>query len=81
MEQRDQPRKDERLVVTLDGRDKSGHGFMQNAIASNISKSGALLSGITKQVRSGDLIWVEHRGKKKLPEPSSAPASALECCL
>jgi hypothetical protein len=64
MEQRDQPRKEERLVVIIDGRDKSGHSFTQNAVASNLSKSGALLSGITKQVRSGDLIWVEHGGKR-----------------
>jgi|SRR5512132_2828577 hypothetical protein len=63
MEQRSEPRKDKHLVVTINGMDKSGHSFTQNAIASNLSKSGALLSGITKQVRSRDLIWVEHRGK------------------
>jgi hypothetical protein len=63
MEQHGQPRKGARLVVTIHGRDKSGHAFAQNAMASNLSKSGALLSGITKQVRSGDLIWVEHGGK------------------
>jgi hypothetical protein len=64
MEQRSEPRKDERLVVTIGGRDKSGQFFTQNAVASNLSKSGALLSGITKQVRSGDLIWLEHGSKK-----------------
>lgn len=64
MEQRSEPRKDERLVVTIGGRDKSGHSFSQDAVASNLSKSGALLSGITKQVRSGDLIWVEHGSKR-----------------
>ena len=64
MGQRHEPRREDRLVVTIDGRDKGGHPFTQNAIASNLSKSGALLSGITRQVRSGDLIWVEHGGKK-----------------
>jgi len=31
MEQHGKPRKHERLVVTVDGRDKSGHLFTQNA--------------------------------------------------
>ena len=64
MGQRHEPRIETRLVVTLDGRDKSGHPFTQNAVATNLSKSGALLSEITKQVRSGDLIWVAHGGKR-----------------
>jgi hypothetical protein len=58
------PRKNPRLVVTIDGREKTGHAFTQKVVATNLSQSGALLSGITKQVRAGDLIWVEHRGKK-----------------
>src|SRR5438094_10405890 len=58
------PRKNQPLVVTIDGRDKTGHAFTQKVVATNLSQSGALLSGITKQVRAGDLIWVEHRGKK-----------------
>jgi hypothetical protein len=64
MEQRHEPRREDRLVITIDGRDKSGHPFRQKAVATNLSQSGALLSGITRQVRSGDLIWVEHGGKK-----------------
>jgi hypothetical protein len=59
-----EPRKNERLVVTIDGRDKSGHPFQQDAVASRLSDSGALLSGITRQLRAGDLIWVEY-GRKK----------------
>ena len=50
--------------MTIDGRDDLGHLFKQKAVASNLSRSGALLSGITKRVRSGDLIWVEHRDKR-----------------
>jgi hypothetical protein len=33
-------------------------------VASSISESGALLSGITRHVRPGDLLWVEHAGKR-----------------
>jgi hypothetical protein len=57
-------RKNQPLVVIIDGRDKTGHEFTQKVLATNLSQSGGLLSGITKQVRAGDLIWVEHRGKK-----------------
>jgi hypothetical protein len=64
MEKRGQPRIDERLVVTIQGRDKSGQPFAQDAVASSISESGALLSGITRHVRPGDLLWVDHAGKR-----------------
>jgi len=60
MEHRDQPRRLQSIVVTIDGRDNRGDSFKQKAVASDLSRSGALLSGITKQVRSGDLIWVEY---------------------
>jgi hypothetical protein len=53
MEQRGEPRIDERLVVTVQGRDKSGQPFAQEAVATSISESGALLSGITRQVSVG----------------------------
>ena len=56
--------KDQTLLVTIYGRDKRGHAFSQKVVATNLSQSGALLSGITKQVRAGDLIWAEHKGKK-----------------
>ena len=55
---------DRRLVVTILGRDKSGQPFAQEAIASSVSESGGLLSGITRHVRPGDLLWVEHAGKR-----------------
>jgi hypothetical protein len=64
MEEHSEPRINERLVVTINGRDRTGHPFMQDAVASRLSESGALLSGITKQIRVGDLLWVEHRGKR-----------------
>jgi hypothetical protein len=64
MEKRDEPRRDERIVVTVTGRDKIGQPFAQEAIATSVSDSGGLLSGITRHVRPGDLLWVEHRGKR-----------------
>jgi hypothetical protein len=64
MEQRREHREDERLVVTIDGRDKTGERFTEQVIATCVSRNGALLSGISRHVRSGDIIWVEHRGKK-----------------
>jgi hypothetical protein len=38
--------------------------FTEQVVATSISRSGALLSGISRHVRLGDIIWVEHRGKK-----------------
>jgi hypothetical protein len=64
MEHRHEPRKNERLVVTVDGRDKTGHFFNEQVVASRISKSGALLSGLSRHVRLGDVISVAYGGKK-----------------
>ena len=64
MEKRGEPRRDERIVVTITGRDKIAQPFAQEAIATSVSESGGLLSGITRDVRPGDLLWVEHGGKK-----------------
>ncbi len=64
MEHRSEQRKDERLVVMINGRDKAGQCFTEEVVASRISASGALLSGISKHVRSGDVILVEYGGKK-----------------
>lgn len=64
MERRGQSRKNERFAVIIQGRDHVGNWFKQEVIANNVSRSGALLSGMTRQVRLGDLIWVECAGKK-----------------
>ena len=61
MEHRDQPRRLQSIVVTIDGRDNRGYSFRQKAVASNLSKSGVAAA---KQLRSGDLICVEHEGKR-----------------
>ena len=64
MEQRQEPRKKADLLVSISGRDKAGESFIQDALASSLSASGALLSGITRDMRSGDLIWIEYSGRK-----------------
>jgi hypothetical protein len=64
MEQRNEPRTNEALVVSISGIDKSGESFRQKVLATRLSKSGALLSGVSRPMRSGDLLWVEHGGKK-----------------
>jgi len=64
MEHRHEPRKNERLIVTINGRDKTGHFFEQRVEASRISGSGALLSGISRHVRPGDVISVAYGGKE-----------------
>jgi hypothetical protein len=64
MEERNEPRKDERLVVTISGRDKTGQLFTQQVMASSLSRTGALLSGVSREVRPGDLIWVAYGSTK-----------------
>jgi hypothetical protein len=64
MEHRHEPRKNASFVVTINGRDKDGHLFNEQVVASRISKSGALLSGISRHVRSGDVISLQYGGKK-----------------
>ena len=64
MQKHHEPRKNERLAVTINGRDKTGHFFKQQVVASRISKSGALLSGLSRHVRLGDVISVAYGGKQ-----------------
>ena len=52
------------LAVRISGRDASGKLFAQSAVASSISGGGALLSGMARKVRSGDLIWIEYQDRK-----------------
>jgi hypothetical protein len=52
------------LTVQVSGRDANGDAFSQSVNASNVSKGGALLSGLSWGVRSGDLVWVEYEGRK-----------------
>jgi hypothetical protein len=64
VEQRREHRARSDLAVQVSGRDANGDAFSQNVNASNVSKGGALLSGLSWDVRSGDLVWVEYQGRK-----------------
>ena len=64
MEHRHEARTNGSLVVTISGRDETGHFFNEQVEASRISKSGALLSGLSKHIRLGDVISVAYGGKK-----------------
>ena len=64
MELRREPRRQLELCVSINGRNKIGELFAQNAIASSVSACGALISGIGPEMRSGDLIWVEYAKKR-----------------
>jgi hypothetical protein len=50
--------------VTVWGVDTRGERFLQEARVRDISLSGALLSGLEAELRSGDLIGVVYAGRK-----------------
>jgi hypothetical protein len=64
VERRQERRTQVDLTVRITGRDVRGNPFAQSAVASGISGGGALLSGLTREVRPGDLIWIEYRNRK-----------------
>ena len=64
MESRLEPRRKAELVVSVNGRDRAGECFTQEAVASSISGCGALISGIGREMRSGDPIWIEYVGRR-----------------
>lgn len=63
-EPRREPRSDVDLALTVWGIDTRGDRFLQPARARNISLSGALLSGLDADLRSGDVIGILYGGKK-----------------
>jgi hypothetical protein len=63
-DRRREPRIGADLVLTVWGVDTRGDRFLQEARARNISLSGALLSGLDAELRSGDVIGILYAGKK-----------------
>ena len=63
-DRRREPRVEANLVLTIWGVDTRGDRFLQEARARNISLSGALLSGLDAELRSGDVIGILYAGKK-----------------
>jgi hypothetical protein len=64
IDRRSEARRESDLTVTVWGIDTEGEKFLQEVQAREISLSGALLSGLKVELRSGDLIGVLHAGKK-----------------
>ena len=64
LESRQERRIQTEITVRVTGRDVLGNFFSQSAVASGISRSGALLSGILRELRSGDPIWIEYEERK-----------------
>jgi len=52
------------LPLTVWGVDTKGERFLQPARACDISLSGALLSGLDAELRSGDVIGILYAGRK-----------------
>jgi hypothetical protein len=63
-DRRREPRSDVDIVLTVWGVDTRGDRFLQQARAREISLSGALLSGLDSELRSGDVIGILYAGKK-----------------
>ena len=63
-DRRREPRTEIDLALTVWGIDTKGDRFLQQAHARDISLSGALLSGLNAELRSGDVIGILYAGKK-----------------
>jgi hypothetical protein len=63
-DRRKEPRWLANLEVQVWGVDSKGERFLQDAHAADISLSGALLTGLDADLRSGDVIGILY-GKKK----------------
>jgi len=61
-ERRREERIPARLSVCIWGVDAEGNKFEQNVTATNVSGSGALLIGVERKTRFGDLIGIAHKG-------------------
>src|SRR5437764_10709870 len=63
-ERRHEPRLPSELAVRIWGCDDRGVRFVQEAIARNLSRSGALLTGIQQNLRCGDLIGLQYENRE-----------------
>jgi hypothetical protein len=52
------------LLVEVSGLDAHGEVFHESALATNLSRSGALLTKVSAEPRCGDLIAVDHAGRQ-----------------
>jgi|SRR5947209_12593561 len=64
IDRRHESRSQTELKVTIWGVDTKGDRFLQEAHARETSVSGALLSGLDVELRSGDVLGLLYAGKK-----------------
>jgi len=64
IDHRGEPRTSADLPLVVWGVDTMGERFLQEARVRDISLSGALLSGLDSELRSGDVIGILYAGKK-----------------
>src|SRR6266581_6366775 len=64
VDRRREARTDADIALVVWGVDIRGDRFLQEAQAHEISLSGALLSGLDAELRSGDVIGILYAGKK-----------------
>jgi hypothetical protein len=64
MEKRPEPRISADIPVRVWGMDSDGKPFFQNAMATNLSSEGALLSRVTHSLKQGEIIGVQYGDKK-----------------
>lgn len=64
IERRREPRVESDLEILVWGIDARGMPFAQTALARNISRQGALLSGLRQVLRCGDLVAVQYRKER-----------------
>lgn len=63
-ERRHEPRVSTDLPVRIWGYDEKGTRFLQQIHARNLSESGALLVGLQKELRCGDLIGLQYQDRE-----------------
>ncbi|MGP0017414.1 MAG: PilZ domain-containing protein [Candidatus Sulfotelmatobacter sp.] len=64
VDRRREPRSSADLPLLVWGVDTRGERFLQEARVRDLSLSGALLSGLDSELRSGDVIGILYAGKK-----------------
>ncbi len=64
MGKRREPRQEKQVPVRIFGTDADGRAFSENVSTVNVSREGAMLKGVTCQLKTGDVIGVVY-GKSK----------------
>ena len=63
-DRRKEPRVRASVLVEVSGSDAHGDTFHEAALATNLSRSGALLTRVCAEPRCGDLVVVHHAGRQ-----------------